>query len=402
MDRHFTKKKITAALFILVLFALAIQNIRLSFQPIKETLQSSDFHFSALKGTINKLDSTINDHFYEKYAFIEGYGYLQSLMDKNEESNFEVVKDAQGKLQFTYFATGPNPTGDLARRVNALKEVLPSGTKLTYVMTPDKYVRGYSSLPKGIPYNYNNETADQFLAQLKQDRIDTLDLREGLLESGIPPEQLFFNTDHHWHIRTAFWGFEQLVKHMDEMYKKPLDPEHFYTDISNYNVITYKDAFIGSLGRKTGKYYAGADDFDLIYPKFRTNYSFYFKTGELTTNLSGRFEDALLTSYPLNYKGDEYGLNGDKYFTYLYGNQGLVHITNKDRPNGLKVMFVKDSLAVPMISFLSTVCSDIYLIDPRYYKDDVMKFAEQTKLDHVFVSISPQDLVSEFFPYGGK
>ena len=80
----------------------------------------------------------------------------------------------------------------------------------------------------------------------KQSGIDTLDLREGLLESGIPAKDLFFTTDHHWKIKTAFWAFGQLVHHLDGMYNKPLDPENYFTDIGNYNVIPYKDFFIGS------------------------------------------------------------------------------------------------------------------------------------------------------------
>ncbi|MFB8377855.1 alginate O-acetyltransferase AlgX-related protein [Paenibacillus taichungensis] len=402
MHNFFAKKRITAFLFILVLVTFSVLNIIQSFGPIQKTLASADFHYSEAKELIHELDDDINEHVFDKFGFVEAYGYMQTLMWKNEENNFEVVKDMEGKLHYTYFATGPTDTKDLSDRIAALGAHLDPKTKLTYVMTPDKYVRGYTKFPEGIPYNYNNETADGFLANLKQDGIDTVDLREGLLESGIPAKDLFFITDHHWKIKTAFWAFGQLVNHLDGMYDKPLDPGHYFTDLNNYNVVPYQDIFIGSQGRKAGKYFAGDDDFDLIYPKFKTDYSFYFKTGETEATLNGRFEDALLTTYPLNVQGATYDLTADKYFTYLYGNQGIVHVVNKDKPNGLKVLFIKDSLAVPMISFLSTVVSEIYLIDPRYYTGDIVDFASETDLDHVFVSISPQDLVDEFFPYGSK
>lgn len=402
MHNFFAKKRITAFLFILVLVTFSVLNIIQSFGPIQKTLASADFHYSEAKALIHELDDDINEHVFDKFGFVEAYGYMQSLMWKNEENNFEVVKDMEGKLHYTYFATGPTDTKYLSDRVAALGAHLDPKTKLTYVMTPDKYVRGYTQFPEGIPYNYNNETADGFLTNLKQDGIDTVDLREGLLESGIPAKDLFFTTDHHWKIKTAFWAFGQLVNHLDGMYDKPLDPDHYFTDLNNYNVVPYQDIFIGSQGRKAGKYFAGDDDFDLIYPKFKTDYSFYFKTGETQATLNGRFEDALLTTYPLNVQGATYDLTADKYFTYLYGNQGIVHVVNKDKPNGLKVLFIKDSLAVPMISFLSTVVSEIYLIDPRYYTGDIVDFASKTDLDHIFVSISPQDLVDEFFPYGSK
>lgn len=401
MKRHFHKKMITAALFIILLFLFSFQNIRASYEPLKQTLQSSDFSFSSLKDTITKLDKTMNESVYGKFKFIEAYGYTQALMDKNEESNFEVVKDTEGQLHFTYFAKKPNSTIHLTERVKSLRNQMNNkATKFTYMLTPDKYIKGYTEFPRGIPYHYNNETADQFLSELKQAGVDTVDLREGLMESGIPTGELFFRTDHHWKIETAFWGFGQLVKHLNQMYATQLDPSGFYTDIHNYNLIKYDDAYIGSMGRKTGKYYTGADDFTLVYPKFKTDYEFYFKNNQEGGTLKGRFEEALLTSYPLRVNGNDYGLTGDKYFTYLYGNQPFAHIHNNDRPNGLKVLFIKDSLAVPLISFLSTLCSDVYLIDPRYYKGDVSTFINQTELDHVFISYSPQNLVAEFFPFG--
>ena len=403
MKRHLHKKMITAALFILLLFAFSIQNLMVSYEPLKQAVQSSSFRFASLKETIGKLDQAMNDSVYGKLKFIEAYGYTQALLDKNEESNFEVVKDTQGQLHYTYFTDKPNPTMELTERVKTLSsQIINKQVKLTYMLTPDKYIKGYTQFPKGIPYHHSNETADQFLGELKQAGVDTLDLREGLTESGIPIPELFFRTDHHWQIQTAFWGYGQLVKHLDAMDGTKLDPTGFYTNIDNYNQIKYDNAYIGSMGRKTGKYYAGVDDFTLIYPKFKTDYEFYFKTNELGGTLTGRFEDALLTTYPLHVEGSDYGLTGDKYFTYLYGNQAFVHIRNKDKPNGPKVVFIKDSLAVPLISFFSTICSDVYLLDPRYYKEDIAAFINQTELDHVFISFSPQNLVTDFFTFGTK
>lgn len=400
MKRYFYKKYVTAILFILMLFAFSILNLFIAYDPIKETWQSSELSFSTMKETIAKLENTINEYTFGKYAFIEAYGYMQLLMDKNEAANFEVVKDTEGKLHYSHFADQPHSKKHLTARVKSMADQLNvKQTKLTFVMPPDKFIRGYTIFPTGIPYHYNNETADLFLSELQQVGVDTVDLREGILDSGIPPSQLFFKTDHHWTIETAFWGFGQLVQHLNEVIDLQLDPERFYTDIENYNVIQYKDSYIGSMGRKVGKYYAGVDDFSLIYPKFKTDYDFYYKNDLEEKHLSGRFEDVLLAIYPLNMEGDKYSPMKDKYFTYLYGNQPFVHIKNKEVTDGPKVLFIKDSLAVPLISFLSTLCSDIYLIDPRFYKEDILQFVNETELDHVFISISPQDLVDEFFPF---
>ncbi|WMJ79268.1 DHHW family protein [Clostridium sp. MB40-C1] len=397
MNRLFIKKIITAGLFLVFLFVFSFLNISKNYQPIKAAVKKTEV--SSLKEYISNIEYNVNENIYGKYKFVEAYGYIQKLMDKNEVSNFEVVKDTGGKLHFTYFANKPNPTEHLVAKLKDFQSNIKNPkTKLLYLMTPDKYVNGYTKFPKGIPYNYNNETADQFLNQLKLKKIDSVDLREGILESGIKGEDLFFNTDHHWKIETAFWGFSKLVKDMNKKYSLKLDKDNFYTDINNYNIVKYNNVFVGSMGRKTGKYYAGADDFSLIYPKFKTNYDFYFENSFTKGTLTGRFEESLVAINPIR-KYDPYGIVADKYFSYLYGNQPFAHIHNKDNPNGLKVLFIKDSLAVPLISFFSTTCSDIYLIDPRFYKKDVLNFINNTKLDFVVVSYSPQNLVDGFFKF---
>ncbi|MCT4542196.1 MAG: hypothetical protein N4A63_01495 [Vallitalea sp.] len=397
MNRLFIKKFITATCFIVFLFCFSFINIFTNYKTLKLAVQKKEV--VPVKEYILGIENKINENIYGKYKLIEAYGYMQRLMGKNELSNFEVVKDTEGKLHFTYFADKLNSTKIITEKMSKLDKCIESSkTKFVYLMTPDKYIKGHTKFPKGIPYHYNNEVADQFLSELKSVKIDTIDLRKGILESGINGNDLFFNTDHHWKIETAFWGFRQLVMNINEIYSLNIDNINFYTNISNYNIIKYKDSFIGSMGRKTGKYYSDVDDFSLIYPKFKTNYDFYFENKFTKGTLTGRFEESLIAINPIR-KYDTYGIMSDKYFSYLYGNQPFAHIKNKENTNGLKVLFIKDSLAVPLISFFSSICSDVYLIDPRYYKGNALNFINSTELDFVFVSYSPQNLVEEFFEF---
>lgn len=62
---------------------------------------------------------------------------------------------------------------------------------VAFIMPPDKVIKGYTTFSKGLPYNYANEGADEFLRKLSEDKIDYLDLREDILQSGIEPSDLF-------------------------------------------------------------------------------------------------------------------------------------------------------------------------------------------------------------------
>lgn len=399
-DKLLIKKLITTVIFLIFLFVFSFQNLKVSYQPVAGVLKTQDVSYFNIGEKIKSMENKINDSVYGRDNFISSYGYLQRLMDKNEEGDFDVVKDNDGVLHYTFFTDKPNSVDEIASRVKAFNEGLNNkNKKLIYLMTPDKYIKGYTKFETGIPYNYANETADNFLAKLDDLGINSIDLRQNLKNSNIPYNELFFKTDHHWKPETVFWEFGQLVNILNKKYNMKLDPDGFYTNKENYNFITYKNSYIGSMGRNAGILYDGADDFTLIYPKFKTSYSYYAKTGEKEMNLEGRFEDAIISEEPFRKKYNLYDLEADKYFSYLYGNDGFVHVHNKNNEHGPKVLFIKDSLAVPLAAFLSTVCSDVYLIDPRYYKDDIPKAANDLDVDYIFMSFYPQNLTEEFFPF---
>lgn len=403
MKSFFAKKIVTAVLFIIMLFSLSFLNLKTAGPALKEDLTNF------LKGSANQtslskfaasLDSTAEDKVYGKYAYIEAYGYIQKLLDKNEINNFEVVKDKNGYLYYTYFTTGPNNVDTLVERMERMKEAASKcGSKVMYVMTPDKYIEGKTQFEQGIPYNYANETADNFLNGLKNHNIDTLDFRQLMKEDGKYTLDSFYKTDHHWKVQTAFWAFTKFVDVLENKYGLQFPHKALYTDLNNYNQVVYKDSYIGSMGRKEGKLYSGTEDFTFIYPKFDTNYYFYAQDGADSIKTQGRFEQSITFTSMLSGKGDIYDANNDKFFTYMNGNPGFAEVTNFNEPKGAKVLFIKDSLMVPVASFFSLGCSKVYMIDPRYYSGNIADVISKYKFDYIFVSFSPQNLTEQFFPF---
>lgn len=400
MKTYFKVRSISAIIFLVFLFGFSAINICYSGKEIFKEVQTSIDKKLSPKEFVTAIDTKINDKIIYKNKFVESYGYIQNLMNKNEFSNFSIVKDKEENMHYTYFGTGPNPTKELSDRTTKFaKEMENQGTKLVYLMAPDKYIKGVTEFPKGIPYAYHNETADDFLKELDENNVSNIDFRDNILNSGIDKDKLFFKTDHHWTIETSFWAFTELTRQLNEKYNLNLDPNNFYRDINNYNSIIYPKSFLGSMGRKTGMLYGSVDDFNLIYPKFNTSYRYYTDSKSQKFDLSGRFEESLILSYPFNANIDLLDSKSDKYFTYLLGNRPFVQVTNNNNPDGLKVLFVKDSLIVPTAAFFSSMCSQMDLIDPRYYEADIVEYAKSQDYDFVFLSIYPQNLVDEFFPF---
>ena len=398
MKKLISKKKVTAVLFLLFIFIYAGINARKELPILKETVKTSIEEGDDPAGVISSLDASINENVKYRYNFIDVYGLIQKFLDKNEENDFEVVKDTEGKLHYTYFTEKPNETAELSKRMENLNDsIKKSGCRLIYAMPPDKYIEGHTRYAKGIPYNMANETADQFLSELDDAGIDSVDFRDYLADSGLEMSEVFFNTDHHWKIETAFWATNVFFEQLKERYGEEIPNEDFYEDRENYNFLTYKNCFLGSQGRKAGRYYTEADDFTLIYPKFETNYVLDSSIMP-GMSLTGRFEEALLATPVLRDTAKPY--DTDLYMAYMYGNQAFAHIEYEENPDGPDICIIKDSYAVPFATFASLRCHNVYMIDPRYYEDSIEDFINSKNMDYVVVMFSPDDLAEDFFTFG--
>lgn len=396
MKEFFEKKIITAILIIGILLYFLIVNFSIIYKPLKELISESEVNFSNLDNLISEVETLVDDKLYNRDGFINFYGYNQVILNKNEENNFEVVKDKDGYLHYTYFT---NRAKDISGYVDAVKKfkegIKNTNTEVMYLMAPDKYIRGITQFNYGMPYNYANESADEFLKKLGSNDISFYDFRSNLLKWDISNNEYFYKTDHHWRTETIFEAYSEFVKKLSDKYN--IESVDYYTDKSNYNFETYKNSFIGSMARKTGIYYAGIDDFTLIYPKYSTDYDFYYRTNDFEHSGKGDFKDVLLSKEML-VESKSISDEVDKYSTYLFGNQGEVHIKNNNNPEGLKVVFIKDSFFVPFCAFFSNIASDIYMLDPRYFDENILEYINNLEdIDIVFVAYNPQSLSEEFF-----
>lgn len=397
MNRYFTRKAVTAVCFSITIVGGLITNVISNSDSLRQRVKTED----SLASAINGVEEVIHENVVFRNGLMNSFGYMQALMGKQEVNCFEVVQDQNGHLHYTYFGVGPKDTSQLVEKLTEYKDSIHNAdTKFVYLMTPDKVIPGYTMFDLGLPYHYANETADLFLENLSAKNINYVDFRETMEQSGINPSDLFYKTDHNWKVETAFWAFGELLDQLENQFGEMFEQKEYYTDITNYNTIQYTNSFLGSMARKTGILYSGVDDFTLIYPKFQTDYSYKASIYNYSIETKGRFEQALIQLDMLRYHGGKYDDEGDKYESYLYGTKGIAHISNKLKPDAPKVLIVKDSFMTPLASFLSTVCSDIYLVDPRYYNGSIIEYTNSIDdLDYVMVSFTPQNLSDEFFKF---
>ena len=394
-----TKEKAVALLFILIIFAVMVGmffhpvEIGVEFRDTYRSTVSPDMPFTEkLETAISALESSVNAGVLARPGFIELYGLAQSAMNK------DVIIDPN------YGALYKTPYGQIAYAVEKkyidlhLDQVYGLANSLVGAKIPFLYVQAPFKLPDDssqLPLNvtdYSNKNADAFVEKLTFANVSCFDLRPHIWNSGKTQNELFFNTDHHWTIETAFFSAGLIAGKLAEDYGFQIDAAFF--DINNYNFETFKDFFMGSMGRRVGRLYGGVDDFTLITPKFETDLSF---TENGVAFPRGTFFDTVLMKEFIDVTAP---VSTNRYAVYRRDEAEVV-FTNHLVDAG-KILIIKDSFGTPVYSFLALGVHEVRAIDVRLFKEDVAEYAARHKPDIVILMYNADCFNEQMFDFGRK
>lgn len=249
-----------------------------------------------------------------------------------------------------------NELQDISSKIADLKnKTEENGGKFLYVAVPSK--SDYLEYPLNVE-DFSARNFDNFIPILEKNKVPTLDMRK--VFSKYDYRDLYFYTDHHWTIKAGFLTVESILDDFENRYGFEYDKK--FCDINNYNVKTYKNHFLGSTGKKTGTYFTwhGADDIDLITPKFDTD---LIEMQPFKNQIrKGKFEDTVLYMEHIAEK-DFYGKS--PYCVYSGGDFRLQIIKNNNNVNGKKVLLIRDSYACVIAPFLALNTSELHITDMR-------------------------------------
>ena len=321
--------------------------------------------------------------------------YHHSLMDVNSikenligtrvvnKKDTIVVKADSGSLIEPIKKIKTSEIKQVVNKIATLKNVSENnGARFLYCLAPTKEL--YEKTPENID-NFCYENYNLFLSELAKSSIPTIDFAETVNKSDY---EVFYKTDHHWTVRAGFEANNALLNKLNSLYG--FDFNKKLTDLSNYNIEHYKTWFLGSKGKKVGTFFTwhGADDFDLITPKFETN---IIEERPFENRIkTGGFKDTVLFKYYMT--KDYYNIN--TYATYCGGNFRLQLMKNNLNSNGKKILLICDSFACVVVPFLALQTNELHICDMRnfdYYVGDklnVEKYIKKIEADYVIVLYS--------------
>ena len=374
MNRKTVIAYAASGLVTLFVFALAIMDLGCLRSPIYSLLTGRcDF-----KGFTQLVHEAYVSETVGLYQFVDLNGLYCAAAGRRVDNG--VMKLKNGML--TEANTPLCDVSGMAEGINKLEKYVKSrGADFLYVQLPYKLDLSSELLIDGTE-DHSNENADALISKLNED-IDVIDLRKYLSSSPEDVEQYFFRTDHHWNYYGAFVGFSHLLEELD---RAEYGIDLSCGDMDNWESHTVKSWLLGSRGRRTGRFFGGLDDMTYFTPRFETEISCeipetgeYYEGDYCTANLRYDF-----------IRGAKNPFEKNAYNLHIGGDYALTRQKNENASCQRKVLLIKESFALPMQAYLSTVFSELDAVDPRYTEGKKVKeYIDELKPELVILMLNP-------------
>lgn len=385
-------KKIIAILFVTFITLAGILTI--SLKPVQILGGLARGYISAPEGSVflqkvgnafKVFDSRTSEYFVFHDSAIHAYGAMQKALGRalidDVDPAYEVLKLNNGYL--TFKRTGTTDLTGLGEYLKNLKETSDkSGSELLYVKGASKETSSKELLPYAYPYE-SSSNYDSVEKALRASGISVLDVNAAIEKEKLDKYSLFFKTDHHYTPQTGVWVSKVISKSINDNFGFKLDED--LLDISNFDIKTYNNSFLGSQGKRVGALYGGVDDFDVITPKFETKMSMLIESESYEAK--GEFSETLLRQEYI-ISDNLLNKNSTLYDTYMGGNHDLVQIENQSIPEGKTALLIMDSYGCVVAPYLSLVFEELDCIDIRSYTESVAEYIEETRPDIVIYMIN--------------
>lgn len=329
----------------------------------------------------NRLENWLEDNVHIYHSIAE----LQRSYDKEIQWNvinpaYNAVSLHDGYWAFVY------KRQDMEERIQSVvsfHEFLQSlHIPLTYIQAPGKInAHGEQDAWLRSRYDFSNANADQLLSGLRENGIDTIDLREYFHQTTPDNQyhQLFFRTDHHWLPQTALAAAGFTADHLNRKYGFEINTSNL--NPNRFTIENLPHFFLGSLGKKVTLSRTAPDDFPIMHPDFSTH--MHLEIPDKGINTDGPFE----ITYDKNEinRIDYYGKN--PHGTYGYGDRPLLVINNLNSSeiSDKRVLVIKDSFGDTMVPLLSLGCKNIAAVDIPHFDGSLRALIKSFHPDVVII-----------------
>lgn len=229
-------------------------------------------------------------------------------------------------------------------------------TRVSVLLAPTASTLLSEDLPLLAPVQDEEALMDRMREALGD--IPFCDPTQSLLQAP-DREALYYRTDHHW---TAYGALTACTAWLRELGLEPLDA-------ASLRLETVSDSFYGTLYSKANLPWIPADT--LTAPQLAASQEITVSYSDSDEVLSGLYDPSYLEGR-------------DQYSYYLGGNHPLTTVET-GAGTGRSLLVVKDSYAHAFVPYLTGHYDTIVLLDPRYFREDILTWMEGKGFTDVLV-----------------
>lgn len=284
------------------------------------------------------LEEYTADQFIGRDFWITVKTYSDLLLGKREFNGVYLCKD-----QYLMEVPSEPDTENVEENMEAVNAFASAHSDLlvNMMIVPNAAYVMSDYLPKGAPVR-DQEQDMAWLGGLLSTQVGFINVTDALKEH--EDEGLYYKTDHHWTSKGAMYGFEAAAPAL-----QITDP------VKAYSTYTVSTTFEGTMASTSG-YHAVKDSIE-VYAPSDTEVKYIVSDSD---NAEKR-----TTIYDTDALGEK-----DQYQVFFGGNHSLVDISTVNETDR-KLLIFKDSYANCFVPFLLPYYSEIIMVDPRYYYDNV-------------------------------
>ncbi|MGL4606300.1 MAG: DHHW family protein [Eubacteriaceae bacterium] len=298
-----------------------------------------------------KVEKYVGDQILGRNSWIYTKTYMDRLMGKKTSNGVYLCSDKSLIEDFV-----PQGSEDINKKQEAINHFLDKNPEVNhyFMIVPTAITINKDLLPKNSPVKSQTEVIESFVKTLNPqikvlNPIKTLETNKD--------QTLYYKTDHHWTTLGAWLSFQEVAPDLS-----------IKSDPNAYDVYPVTKDFVGALSSKSGYSLNSTDIIEVYTPKSDKDYS-------VVTYVDEQKKSPSLYAIQHLYEKDKYAL-------FLDGNHPLVNIKNPV-DNGRNLLIIKDSYANAFVPFLTPHFSEITLIDPRYYYNDINELMINSKITDV-------------------
>lgn len=341
----FSKATLTGICFLVIMEGAFFLN---AFMPDKKFSESENRMLQ--EAPVLDYDQYLDGRFetkFEKYAddqfvFRDGFIKVKTSFDVSkgvvESNGIYKCKDDYLIQQVTV------PT---KRRLENVEEALASFKKsnptlrMNFLLAPTAGNILADKLPMAVELADQNKYMDEFLASVEESGYNVIDVREQLRNIK-DDQQIYYRTDHHWTSEGAYEAYKQLI------------PVLGFEDVIEYEPVTVKTDFKGTLYSNSGFTNGTNDHIDIMMPVDKENHK--------DSVIDFQDDSDKTTEF---YKLDN--LETKDAYSVFGGSNYPIYSIKTPIKSSKRLLVLKDSYANCMIPLLAQYYREIIVVDPRYY-----------------------------------